>query len=105
MPSLAVNGFLQGDEVPVITCAESTNQIHTILEKLARLTVEHNEKFDPYLMGGGNQTCLYFCCLLPDDLIRGKRCGSLEVVACFPGETGLNQLGCRVVSIHEFIGN
>ncbi len=105
-PGLAVNGFLEGDDVPLITPLEGSDHIYQLLEKLARLKISYNQKYDVFNSNremAGKQTYLYFCCYPPVqrglNWIKGN---TVEIIASFQGEND-GQLPCKVISINDLL--
>lgn len=107
LPGLMVNGNLFGDQVPILLPAAGGQNIHLLLEKLARLKMDFNPDYDQVIEDSnisGAASYITFCYSMDEKMYQlSCRRPAMHIVTFQDGVMPSSQPGVKVYNIHDLV--
>lgn len=106
-PGLMVNGIMHGDQIHLLPHGEGTSNIHILLEKLARLSMDFNPDYEQSIQQhslNGNISYIYFCYAVDEkvkQLVSKAKAADIITWQEFVSMSEMNRV--RVYNIDECI--
>lgn len=104
-PGLMVNGNLYGDQVPLLLPGAGGQNVHLLLEKLARLKMEYNPDCEQAIEESnfaGAVSYITFCYSLDEKILRlSFRRPAMDIITFQDGVLPVSQPGVKIYKLHE----
>ncbi|NLB51460.1 MAG: DUF58 domain-containing protein [Syntrophomonadaceae bacterium] len=105
VPGLMVNGVMKGDQFPMLSPDAGNQNIHLLLEKMARLTMEYSPEYEKAIKQQdikGNITCMVFCYALDEKINKFKHSQqSVDIIICKDDFLPRGSSEARIYNLHE----